>query len=382
MVLVSCVNENTSTGYRLVGKNGRVIYLEKKRPTFNQEKLMEKQQITKQNNRVKQFNDSTNKKVIRINEDNKINENLVLESSAYSLKSVIDTMVDNKDISTLAKTVEKTQKPKTIRDFKIPESYFNSSKYVKEITINNSINNKKDKYNTKNNNDIIVLNNSTLNKNNKQQKTQKKESLFSTLFSRKKENIKSSQKSSIISNNKPEATLDIAKNNNTPIVINNNKPTNKIDDDIIKRNESIKNEFLNGSKKNNIEVVKNKNQNINNNKNINKKVNNTKNLNNNGIKNNSNFKKGQTKNKVVINDGLIKDKYYIQIGSYTNEKKAYKMVNDFNSTGNEQKVVPILFNDQQMYRVVVGAFNTKPEAEKVMEKIIEKGHFDVFVFKK
>ncbi len=354
-ILVSCVDRNT--GYRLVGKNGRVIYLEKKRPAFNQEKLKEKEQIKKQNNRIQQLDNETNKKITRINGDSKIEDNLLLDSNAYSLKSVIDTMIDNKDINTLAKMVEKKQRPKTIRDFKIPESYFNSNKVTRETIASNQINNK----NIVNNNKEINLNNNSnvLSFNKNEQKAKKKESIFDMLFGHKKEN--KSQKSIELNNKITNTSPDIVTQNKITTIkqntANNLITKNSIDNDIIKKNESIKNEFFNETlTKKSTDTEKKKNVLF--------------------------TTQNQVNKKIKSNDTLIKNKYYIQLGSYSDLKKAYKMVNDYNLTENEKIIVPITLDNKKMYRAIIGTFNTKTEAEKIMEKIIEKGHFDVFVFKK
>ncbi len=354
-ILISCVDRNT--GYRLVGKNGRVIYLEKKRPAFNQEKLKEKEQIKKQNNRIQQLDNKTDKKITRINGDNKIEDNLLLDSNAYSLKSVIDTMIDNKDINALARMVEKKQQPKTIRDFKIPGSYFNSNKITRETIASNQINNK----NIVNNNKDINLNNTNniLSSNKNEQTAKKKESIFNILFGRKKEN--KSQKSIELNNKVINTSPDIVTQNKITTNkqnINNNLITkSSIDNNIIKKNENIKNEFFNEiSVKKSTDLDKKKNALF--------------------------TTQNQIDKKIRSNDTLVKNKYYIQLGSYSDLKKAYKTVNNYNLTENEKIIVPITINNKKMYRAIIGTFNTKTEAEKIMEKIIEKGHFDVFIFKK
>lgn len=440
-LLISCTNRET--GYRLVGKNGRVIYLEKKRPTFNEQKLKEKKQKTEDSNVKVMSNVGNNNKIVRVNEDNNIDKNLILDSNAYSLKSVVDTMVSNKDINAVARTIEKKQGPKTIRDFKIPDSYFNSKKIAEssDIMVNSPvdnyyINNNRLELNNSNNKKYVAKNtkkNSNINNKNVGEEKEKKP-FFAGIFSRSRgNNLKVVSPNPVISGN----TGSIVENSNTIIKKNNdikkeflsenNKNTsvktvkktnsniavkpNLSENNVIKQNEAIKNEFLNGGNGTKKTEVKNKTVKkieLNQNSDV-KKIESKKTESdledivkrNNAIKNeflndNKQISDKKTENnvfslnktptktpKTIDSSNILKNnKYYLQLGSFSNKKQAEKIISSFNSIGDERKVIPVLYENKQIYRAIIGSFDTKEKAEKEMEKIIEKGHFDVFVFKK
>jgi cell division protein FtsN len=346
VVLSSCVRQ--STGYRVVGKNGRVLYFEKKRPDFNAKQLKNKE-MQEINSKSKNTTQTTSdiKPVSRIKED------FAQESSAYTLKSVVDTMVKDEDVGYLTKNIEKNKKPKTIKDFDIPEYYFSNDTPKTNVVasgtvqINNAVVKKPGKMALGNFLSTFTNKVSRINRKKKEEKQEimgndsisarvVKENPLLKFFTRKK----SGKKQEI--DNVSVGTEDKKKVENKEEVENENKP-----------------------EKENITIVKatfNDNQQLG--------------------KNNNVLGSSNPKVKGPKISALIKNKYYIQVGSFTNAEKAQQLINNFVDIGSKQGVVPVISQNKQMYRAVVGEFNSRPEAEKEMEKVLERGHFDAYVFKK
>lgn len=292
-ILASCV-PNRQTSYRVINRNGKVVYFEnKKTPLYNQNiDNIKVEELSKITNKAKQTSKGT------ITQHKDIDNNLVLDSSAYTLQSVVDTIVKDDDIATLAKTINKNKKNKTINDFdKIPEYYFNSNIPTEEEL--------------KRNKQIMEDN-------------KKKNSLFSKI---KGFFIKENPEQDFI---KYELVNDTTKTKNTTSSL------------------TVKND--------NIEVKKGKTY----------------------------YKpstQATTTSKTYIKQPISVSKYYIQLGSFKNKENATKLINKFDNVGSEQKLIPINTKSGLMYKAVIGTFNTKEEAEKEMEKVLNKGHFDCYVVK-
>jgi hypothetical protein len=130
--MLSCDFSGTKkSGYRLVGKDGKVIYFEKKRPQFNEEQI--KKQAKEKVKKSKKVGGDEAAEKSTVSEEEK--EKMLLDSSAYSLKSVMDNMVKNEDMSALARKIEVSQS-KTIKDFEfIPDGYFENFSDGESLTI-------------------------------------------------------------------------------------------------------------------------------------------------------------------------------------------------------------------------------------------------------
>jgi cell division protein FtsN len=321
MTVASCINKNT--GYRVVGKDGKVIYFEKKRPILNEQQLGNK--ARQPVNTIQNVNNSNKNNGNEKN--NKLNNELLAESGAYSLKSVIDDMVKDDDINKMAKTVQKNSQPKTIKDFNVPEYYFRSK------SANTTVKNPTQGAEIKVNSDV------------------KKESGgFFSIFKSKSKNTNVANAAVIDNINTTPgiktgtavfaSNQQFGKNN-----VTNNKTEQKGKNNVLVINNS-------NNKKQNIATITTTTETI------------------------------PLSNMTMEVDFLEKNKYYIQLGSFSDEKKAKKLIDDFKDVGSERKVVPVIINKKNVYRSVIGRFNTKKEADKEMEKILNRGHFDVFTFKK
>lgn len=81
------------------------------------------------------------------------------------------------------------------------------------------------------------------------------------------------------------------------------------------------------------------------------------------------------------NTFLIKNKFYLQIGSFFDKIKPEKLLKQKNITNKKGEVIQIVINGKTIYRAVIGPFNLKSEAESAKQKIIQNGHFDILLFK-
>lgn len=310
LILTSCI-PNRQTSYRVINRNGKVVYFEnKKTPLYNQNiDNIKVEELSKITNKAKQTSKGT------ITQHNNIDNNLVLDSSAYTLQSVVDTIVKDDDIATLAKIINKNKTNKTIKDFdNIPESYFNSNIPTEEEL--------------KRNKQIMEDN-------------KKKDGLFSKI-------------KGFFTKEKPEQ--DFIKYE----LVNNTTKSNTTSSLTVKDD--------------NITVKKGKTYY----KPSNKTTNTTTQITtNSSITTTKTYVKPSQSTKQITNTG----KYYIQLGSFKNKENATKLINKFDNVGDEQKLIPTNTKNGLMYKAVIGNFNTKEEAEKEMEKVLNKGHFDCYVVK-
>ena len=298
------------TSYRVLNRNGKVVYFEdKKTPIYNnniKNNKEEMQEVANISKKAKQKTTTTSK----------IPEDLVLDSSAYTLRSVVDTIVKDDDIEKLAKTLEKTKKPKTISDFNIPEYYFNSNVPTRQEL-------------EKNKQQIIEIN-------------QQKKGFFAKMTSwfrgndPKVEPVNTSdQKDKYILNNETAAP--------SKVIFNKNQKTGKSQNKYTRSNNEL--------------TVKDRTK----------------------TSNQKNYSLASTK--AVTTTKLQKDKFYIQLGAFKDKKNATKLLDKFDDVGNYHDTIVNNTKNGDIYKVVIGTFNSKAEAEKEMEKILNRGHFDCYVFK-
>ena len=310
LILTSCI-PNRQTSYRVINRNGKVVYFEnKKTPLYNQNiDNIKVEELSKITNKAKQTSKGT------ITQHNNIDNNLVLDSSAYTLQSVVDTIVKDDDIATLAKIINKNKTNKTIKDFdNIPESYFNSNIPTEEEL--------------KRNKQIMEDN-------------KKKDGLFSKI-------------KGFFTKEKPEQDfIKYELVNNTTKSNTTSSLTVKDDNITVKKGKTY---YKPSTKATNTT---------------------TQITTNSSITTTKTYVKPSQSTKQITNTG----KYYIQLGSFKNKENATKLINKFDNVGDEQKLIPTNTKNGLMYKAVIGNFNTKEEAEKEMEKVLNKGHFDCYVVK-
>jgi cell division protein FtsN len=65
--------------------------------------------------------------------------------------------------------------------------------------------------------------------------------------------------------------------------------------------------------------------------------------------------------------------YYIQVGAYTDKSSASKIADKYNNMGFKSLVVSPLPTDRRtIYRVRIGGYETREEAEEIKEILMEK----------
>ena len=457
MTLTSCISSK-NTSYRVVNKNGKVVYFERKKPIYNNEIISNKQELTNIQNINKKVKNT--KEIEKINND-KIDNNLILGSSAYTLKSVVDNVVKEEDISYVAKKIDKTKKTKTIQDFAIPEYYFNDDinkpkidnrtkeEKIKQIELENKENEREYGLFARifggNRNKITENITSQEDKERikkielENQKNEQEYGLFARIFggnrnktmsdveqsieqkidneskiehNTKKEDLKigavvlnenqqlgKSKNGKYTNNqNKTNVVYKLADGNNN-IDLKNSKQYNQIESKEITNTKQEQNNVIQQQNKkqkrglfgglfgkNNIEKEnENKNNNISTQQNNlveSKNVNNQETTIQNNITTQANTHVLNGSNNSTNSTYLQKNKYYIQLGSFANDVKAKKLLSNFGDVGDGGKVVPVKIKDKFVYRAVIGTFNTRIIAEREMEKVLNKGHFDCYVFKK
>jgi cell division septation protein DedD len=74
-------------------------------------------------------------------------------------------------------------------------------------------------------------------------------------------------------------------------------------------------------------------------------------------------------------------RYYLQLGAFKSKSNANNMLRDYrNISRGEIKTVNI--NNRKIYRVVLGPYSSKGVAETNKKKVIQAGHYDVFITKR
>ncbi|MDR2777235.1 MAG: SPOR domain-containing protein [Rickettsiales bacterium] len=138
--MVSCrqKKEKVNSSYRIVGKNGKVIYFDKRTPRMNEEYLAKKKDAAgtggDKNNQLgvtEKENPTVGKKLPEKN-------GKILASSAYSLRSVMDGTIINKEqesnIESSAEDLGRMKSSRTIGDFDyLPRNYFSDDRQILEM---------------------------------------------------------------------------------------------------------------------------------------------------------------------------------------------------------------------------------------------------------
>ena len=298
-ILTSCI-PNRHTSYRVLNRNGKVVYFEDKKTPIhnnniknNKEEMQEVADITK---KAKQKTQTTSK----------IPEDLVLDSSAYTLRSVVDTIVKDDDIEKLAKSLEKTKKPKTIADFNIPEYYFNSNVPTRQEL-------------EKNKQQIIEIN-------------QQKKGFFTKIASWFKGNDSDTKAINTTKQEDKYVLNNTSKTTASEPIFNKNQKTGKSQDKYARSNNEL--------------TVKNRTK----------------------TSSQKNYSLASTN--TASTTKLEKGKFYIQLGAFKDQKNATKLLNKFDDVGNYRDTIVNNTKNGNIYKVVIGTFNSKSEAEKEMEKIL------------
>lgn len=434
-ILVSCGLQNGAV--KFVNKEGKVVYKTKQVPKFNQEYLNKHPNTNISNSAPIIINQNINN-----NDDNIIklkqnNLNLIKNSTAYQSKSVIDNnqkinnvINENLEIrNKIIKDQEKLDKPKkTIEDFYyLPDSIFND--YTEDI---------------KNNQNMLGLNNKQNNNTQNNTIDEDNDGFFSFFKNKDNKNeIKKDQEKELFNNiNQVSTKEDLYQNQNSRTKINSNYSNQKdniktgaiindnsaINYDAINQTQEVKEDsfftkignFFKGdtNKDKKIEKYDNYYSNesyleaeLTNNKddvilkavekpevekiiNINTQNNLQNRLEIGDIKTEENdivsnkYKKQNTsinnnKKKIIANDGLEKGKYYVQFGSLLDKKKAQDLLNKYkNPKSNCQIITADLGNKGIRHKTLCGPFVSRAKADIEKERIINLGHYDVFIFKK
>lgn len=352
LVLLLFITSACSNKYIvLTGKDGKKTVFKKQTPEFNK-MYIEKQ---KRSGNVKRINEvASDKKIER--EENKF----VSDSTAYSDKSVLDkNKVINETIkknNSITKDLikESGNNAKTIDDFDyLPNSIFADSAnkvtaYTKNI----------------NEDDIITLGQ---NKNN----GSKTDNIEVVNVSKKKSKWKfwgrNREKTTGISDNATfmhDSENDVPREDDTTQNSILNANVNSIDAN------SYNNDALSNRGSSDYGVVygsSNRDETVLNAKKISQKQYNEKLLDNNKLLN-------QTA-------GLKKGKFYVQIISVRNEAKCRKFLRKYDINGRNSMVYPVNLDGVMYYRGIIGPFDSLTKAEMEKERIINMGHYDVFIFK-
>ncbi|MDR2778149.1 MAG: SPOR domain-containing protein [Rickettsiales bacterium] len=130
MITLTSCSENRgrdsgNTSYRIVGKDGKAIYIERKRPKLNEDYILKKK--AEENREGVSDSRKTSKKSTKYSKiiGNDLNPSLSGGSTAYSSKSVIDDISENNDLESYAENLKRNKSNKTIADFDhLPASYF------------------------------------------------------------------------------------------------------------------------------------------------------------------------------------------------------------------------------------------------------------------
>ncbi|MDR1494525.1 MAG: SPOR domain-containing protein [Rickettsiales bacterium] len=132
--LVSCEQKKENSFYRIVGKNGKAIYIEKKVPKLNEEYLARKKAGKKNNGQLQAGVDSKKYGKGEGVTNGKMPVNPEIPSSAYSLRSVMDgTISYDSNLESSAEDLDRVKNSKTIVDFDyLPHNYFSDDRSITE----------------------------------------------------------------------------------------------------------------------------------------------------------------------------------------------------------------------------------------------------------
>jgi cell division septation protein DedD len=134
--LVSCeqrgaTKATNSTSYRIVGKNGKAIYIEKKVPKLNEGYIARKEAQKKENSQLPAL--SSKKSTDLETRKSTLHPDLAA-SNAYSLRSVMDgTAGYDSNLESAAEDLSRVKNSKTITDFDyLPRNYFSDDRTSRE----------------------------------------------------------------------------------------------------------------------------------------------------------------------------------------------------------------------------------------------------------
>lgn len=85
---------------------------------------------------------------------------------------------------------------------------------------------------------------------------------------------------------------------------------------------------------------------------------------------------------IISNDGVSKAGYYLQIGLFSDKKKALNLKGKFSKIYNFDIVEVENKKGEVLYKVITKPLANESEADKISKEIKKAGHNDVFVFKK
>lgn len=395
-LLVSCAMNNGRI--RVINNDGKKTNVKTQVPRFNKDYL-EKQSYREQN---KHYTQNVNNS-IKIDNNVQNEHKKIIDSTAYSNESVIDkkleiqnTIEKNREIrkNSIEEIKKVEENEKTIKDFEyLPDSVFadevQEERNIPEKTNNNEIKKeerqeiKKDIEQKTNNEVKQGIKEENEQKIEEENKQEEKKGFFAFFTNRK--SIKKSNEA-------------VQNNDNEGGFFSFFKRQNKVKKETIKENitenetvyeiSSDRNDFLNGGKKEETkETPKNQVKSSDNLKKNKLEVGSIKTDDSKKIsekykhKNNVNYKK-QDKKVVVLNNNLNKDKYYLQLGSFKNEKEANELLNKYKLQNQKGSIIKVDIPGKGLYhRVVLGEFDNKNTAELEKERIINLGHYDVFIFK-
>jgi cell division protein FtsN len=135
LVLASCQQKKSNSSYRIVGRDGKVIYVEKKVPKFNREYLAKKKSDGGEDGsqtRASQEGYAGGKGTA--SNVASVGASKMLASSAYSLRSVMDgTVSQDSSLESSAEDLGRMKNTRTIIDFDyLPSSYFSDDRDVQK----------------------------------------------------------------------------------------------------------------------------------------------------------------------------------------------------------------------------------------------------------
>jgi len=74
-------------------------------------------------------------------------------------------------------------------------------------------------------------------------------------------------------------------------------------------------------------------------------------------------------------------RYYLQLGAFKSKSNANNMLRDYSDIS-KGEIKTVNVNNKKIYRVVLGPYSSKSIAETNKKKVIQAGHYDVFITKR
>ncbi|MDR2077935.1 MAG: SPOR domain-containing protein [Rickettsiales bacterium] len=138
IILVGCSkkqdNGSGAPSYRIVGKDGKVVYIERKRPKLNEDYIAKKKMEENSGDIYNSEKDSQkSSKYSKMLADG-ANVTPIKNSSAYTTKSVIDDINENNDLESFAEILKRGKNSKNITDFDyLPAYYFTDDRKDEDV---------------------------------------------------------------------------------------------------------------------------------------------------------------------------------------------------------------------------------------------------------